>query len=73
MIAVREFLDLVSRFPDHFDETSMFNGGQHAKVGTNTHSNWDMYVTVTFSEERIVTDFFSTAICFWLPIFPFRL
>lgn len=29
--AVRELLDLVKTFPDHFDETSMFIGGQDAK------------------------------------------
>jgi hypothetical protein len=32
VIAVRKLLELVSSFPDHFDETTMFNGGQHAKV-----------------------------------------
>ena len=30
--AVQDLLNLVSSFPDHFDETSMFNGGKHANV-----------------------------------------
>jgi len=30
-IAVKELLNLVSSFPDHFDETSMFNGGVKAE------------------------------------------
>jgi len=31
VIAVRELLGLVGSFPDHFDETSMFNGGKQAQ------------------------------------------
>jgi hypothetical protein len=31
-VAVRELLKLIRSFPDHFDETSMFMGGQHAQV-----------------------------------------
>lgn len=31
VVAVRELLDLIQSFPDHFDETSMFTGGQHAQ------------------------------------------
>jgi len=30
-IAVRELLNLIQSFPDHFDETSMFAGGSHAQ------------------------------------------
>ena len=32
LIAVRELLNLISSFPDHFDETSMFTGGRQAEV-----------------------------------------
>ena len=32
LIAVRELLNLISNFPDHFDETSMFTGGRQAEV-----------------------------------------
>ena len=31
-IAVRELLNLIQSFPDHFDESSMFAGGKHAQV-----------------------------------------
>ena len=33
-IAVRELLNLIQSFPDHFDETSMFTGGRQAQVVT---------------------------------------
>ena len=32
VIVVRELLNLISSFPDHFDETSMFTGGKQAEV-----------------------------------------
>ena len=32
VVAVQELLTLINSFPDHFDETSMFVGGQHAQV-----------------------------------------
>ena len=32
LIVVRELLNLISSFPDHFDETSMFTGGKQAEV-----------------------------------------
>jgi len=31
LIVVRELLNLISSFPDHFDETSMFTGGKQAE------------------------------------------
>ena len=48
LIAVRELLNLISSFPDHFDETSMFTGGRQAEVkNTNDRKSHFLYL-ITF-------------------------
>ena len=44
LIAVRELLNLISSFPDHFDETSMFTGGRQAEVKHQNTNNINLII-----------------------------
>ena len=46
LIAVRELLNLISSFPDHFDETSMFTGGRQAEVKQKKQNNIDFIIVL---------------------------